>query len=481
MKDNKNKFNYNRIDKIKILNDNGIDPYPSECNNKKNNLEIKNSFNYIQHGDVVNKKVEIFGRIMRIRDMGKAMFLDVQDGYSKIQIYANKSIMQDYNLFKSIIDISDIVSILGVPFRTKTNEFSILVNTWRILTKSLLPLPEKWHGLRDIETRYRKRHLDLIMNSNVKHLFIKRSILINALRSKLIELGFIEVETPILQSIAGGANAKPFITHHNSLNEDLFLRISPELFLKRVIIGGIDKIFEIGKSFRNEGIDKTHNPEFTMLEIYQAYANYKDMMNLAEILIKTAAKAVNSNVNLVFREACMFDLIKQYTGVYLLPYIENKQELLKQISHLNLNISSNMTNKKLLEKIFDEKILPNLQSPFFITDYPAIYSPLAKKKQTNLKLAERFEIYINKLEIGNAYSELNDPIVQKTNFTEQVNNKSYSEDQIISSYDNDFISALEQGLPPTGGLGIGIDRLIMVLTETESIKDVILFPTLKSE
>jgi lysyl-tRNA synthetase class 2 len=476
---NINEIINNRKKKIQILKLHGINPYPSICHKKITNLEIKTNFGKLQIGQCADIKVKAYGRIINIRDMGKTMFLDIQDGYAKIQIYANKSIMEQYILFKQVIDISDIIAVQGTPFKTKTNELSIAIEQWNILTKALRPLPEKWNGLKDIESRYRKRYLDLIINNKSKDIFIKRSAALVAIRSKLMELGFIEVETPIFQSIAGGANAKPFVTHHNSLNTDLFLRVSPELFLKRLIIGGMDKVFEIGKCFRNEGIDRTHTPEFTMIEIYQAYSNYNDMLNLAEILIKTAAKAIDSKINLQFKKAKIFDLINEYAGIDLFPYIENEDSLLKQVKHLNLQISENATNKQILEQILDEKILPNLQSPFFLTDYPSIYSPLAKMNEHNIKIAERFEIYINKLEIGNAYSELNDPEVQKNNFTRQMNSKSNKNE--ISSYDSDFIYALEQGLPPTGGLGIGIDRLVMVLTEASSIRDVILFPTLKPE
>jgi lysyl-tRNA synthetase class 2 len=469
-----------RKNKAKILRSHGINPYPSTYHKKTDFLEIKNKFDKLKIGECSDTIVEVCGRVLNIRNMGKVMFLDIQDENAKIQIYANKSTMEKYVLFKKVIDISDIIAVEGNPFKTKTNELSIIIKKWYFLTKALRPLPDKWNGLKDIESRYRQRHLDLIVNNKVKEIFLKRSIALVAIRAKLINLGFIEVETPILQSIAGGANAQPFITQHNALNTKLFLRVSPELFLKRLIIGGMDKIFEIGKNFRNEGIDRNHTPEFTMIEIYQAYANYNDMLNLAEILIKTVAKVLNSKINLKFKKARIFDLIKKYTKLDLLPYIEKEGSLFNQVKHLNLKITDNTTNKKILEKIMEEKILPNLQSPFFITDYPSIYSPLAKMKEHNPKIAERFEIYINRLEIGNAYSELNDPEIQKNNFMSQVQSKVNNNESIVS-YDHDFICALEQGLPPTGGLGIGIDRLIMVLTETHSIRDVILFPSLKPE
>ncbi|MDR0915274.1 MAG: lysine--tRNA ligase [Endomicrobium sp.] len=481
---NINEIINNRKNKINILRNHGINPYPSQYHKQIDILEVQNKFNKLSIGQCSDTIIKICGRIISIRKMGQVMFFDIQDGVSKIQIYVNKSIMgkDKYTLLKKVIDVSDIIAVEGKPFKTKTNELSIIINQWQILTKALRPLPEKWNGLKDIEIRYRQRHIDLIVNRKSKDVFIKRSIALFAIRTKLTELGFIEVETPILQSIAGGASAQPFITHHNALNTNLFLRVSPELFLKRLIIGGMDKVFEIGKSFRNEGIDSTHTPEFTMIEIYQAYANYNDMLNLAETLIQTVAKALNSKTNLKFKKAQIFDLINEYTGLDLLPYIETEGEMFKRVKHLNLKISENATNKKVLEQIIDEKILPNLHAPFFLMDYPSVYSPLAKMKEHNVKIAERFEIYINKLEIGNAYSELNDPEIQKNNFIRQIETKkNKSNNETVSSYDQDFICALEQGLPPTGGLGIGIDRLIMVLTEIQSIRDVILFPTLKPE
>lgn len=465
-----------KADKMRQL---GVDPYPARVKIDNKIAHVRTKFEYLQKEESASEQVTIAGRMMSRRDMGKASFIDIEDGTGKIQVYVRSDQVgaDSFKIFKEISDLSDFVCVSGSLFRTRTGELSLKADKFEIICKAFRPLPEKWHGLKDTETRYRQRYLDLIANTDVKEVFKKRSMIISAIRNKLEELGFMEVETPILQSLAGGANAKPFTTHHNALGIDLFMRIAPELFLKRLVVGGMEKVFEIGRNFRNEGIDRNHNPEFTMMELYQAYADYNDMMDLTELLIKTAAEKIGSPVNLNFRRAKLFDLIKEYTGLELLPYLETGK-LFDQVKHLNLDLPKDASDQKILDQVFDEKVVSHLQEPTFVMDYPAIYSPLTKIKFEQPEIAERFELYINGMEICNAYSELNDPYLQKIRFQQQVEAKKKGDDE-AQPYDEDFINALEQGLPPTGGLGIGIDRLVMILTQVESIREVIFFPAMK--
>lgn len=465
-----------KADKMRTL---GVDPYPARVKIDNKIAQVRTKFEYLQKEESASEQVTVAGRMMSRRDMGKASFIDIEDGTGRIQVYVRSDQVgtDSFKIFKEMSDLSDFVCICGSLFRTRTGELSLKADKFEIICKAFRPLPEKWHGLKDTETRYRQRYLDLIANTDVKEVFKKRSMIISAIRSKLEELGFIEVETPILQSLAGGANARPFTTHHNALGIDLFMRIAPELFLKRLVVGGMERVFEIGRNFRNEGIDRNHNPEFTMMELYQAYADYNDMMDLTELLIKTAAEKIGSPVNLNFRRAKLFDLIKEYTGLELLPYLETGK-LFDQVKHLNLDLPKNASDQKILDQVFDEKVVSHLQEPTFVMDYPAIYSPLTKIKFDQPEIAERFELYINGMEICNAYSELNDPHMQKIRFQQQVEAKKKGDDE-AQPYDEDFINALEQGLPPTGGLGIGIDRLVMILTQVESIREVIFFPAMK--
>ena len=470
-----------RKNKADMMRTAKIDPYPARVKIDHKIAHVRQKFENLQKEEFSQQQVSVAGRMVSRREMGKASFIDIVDGTGRIQVYVRKDQVgeDDFKIFKEMSDLSDIVLVTGVAFRTKTGELSLKADKFSIATKAFRPLPEKWHGLKDTETRYRQRYLDLIANPEVKEVFVKRSAIISSIRKKLEELGFIEVETPILQTLAGGANAKPFVTHHNALDMDLFMRIAPELFLKRLVVGGMERVFEIGRNFRNEGIDRNHNPEFTMMELYQAYADYNDMMDLTETLIKNAAETIGSKINLNFRRAKLFDLIKEYTGLELLQYV-GTGKMYEQVKHLNLDVAPDAGDQKVLDAVLDEKVIPNLQQPTFVTDYPAIYSPLTKVKFEQPEIAERFELYINGMEICNAYSELNDPHLQKIRFQQQMEAK-VKGDEEAQPYDADYINALEQGLPPTGGLGIGIDRLVMILTQSESIREVIFFPTMRPE
>jgi lysyl-tRNA synthetase class 2 len=387
--------------------------------------------------------------------------------------------VDSYKIFKDLVDVSDFITVKGKPFKTRTGELSIKVESWTFLSKALRPLPEKWHGLKDTETRYRQRYLDLIANPEVKQIFVNRSKLITTLRKELEASNFVEVETPMMQTIAGGAAARPFITHHNTMGMDLFLRIAPELYLKRLVAGGIERVYEIGRNFRNEGIDRNHNPEFTMLELYQAYANYSDMMDLCEKLIVSCAKALGTEIVYPFKREKMFDLLQKYTGRDLRDALA-KGQLTAAAKEMHIELEAGASDKKILDIIFDEKVVPELKEPTFVTDHPSIFSPLAKSKHDQPDIAERFELYVNGMELANAYSEQNDPQEQRNRFLEQVEAKKKGDDE-AQPYDEDYITALEHGLPPTGGLGIGIDRLVMILTKAESIREVILFPLMRPE
>ena len=428
-----------------------IDPYPARIKIDSKIAQVREKYESLQKEEMSKDQVTVAGRMMSRRDMGKASFIDIADGTGRIQVYVRKDQIgeQDFKIFKEMSDLSDFVLITGVPFRTRTGELSLKADKFSIATKAFRPLPEKWHGLKDTETRYRQRYLDLIANPDVKEVFKKRSTIISSIRKKLEELGFIEVETPILQTLAGGAN-------------------------------GIERVFEIGRNFRNEGIDRNHNPEFTMMELYQAYADYNDMMDLTEVLIKNAAASIGAtDLNLNFRRAKLFDLIKEYTNLDLLQYV-GTGKMYEQVKHLNLDVAPDAGDQKVLDAVLDEKVIPNLQQPTFVMDYPAIYSPLTKVNFEQPEIAERFELYINGMEICNAYSEMNDPHLQKIRFQQQMEAKVQGDEE-AQPYDADYINALEQGLPPTGGLGIGIDRLVMILTKSESIREVIFFPTMRPE
>lgn len=435
------------------------------------------------------KRVAIAGRVLSRRMMGKASFAHILDAKGQIQIYVKiDNVGADaYEEWKKA-DIGDIFGVEGTVFMTHKGEISVSAEKMVLLTKSLLPLPEKWHGLKDNDLRYRQRYVDLIANPSVKDAFVMRSRIIKAIRDLLDSKGFVEVETPILNTIAGGANARPFITHHNTLDLDMYMRIAPELYLKRLIVGGFDKVYEIGKMFRNEGMDVKHNPEFTMMELYEAYADYNDMMDITEEIYAAALKAVGKGNKITYQgteidlsfpwqRLTMLEAIKRYTGV---DYDKmTAEEALKAALELGVEIDD---KKKAWGNIvyatFDQKVESQLVGPVFITDYPVEESPLTKRKNDDPRLTYRFEFFIYAREMGNAYSELNDPVDQRERFEKQAALRKKGDDEAQMT-DDDFVTALEYGLPPTGGLGVGIDRLIMLLTDSASIRDVILFPTMK--
>jgi lysyl-tRNA synthetase class 2 len=433
----------------------------------------------------------IGGRIMARRDFGKAAFLKLQDGSGRIQIYVVKNQIGDeaFEQFKKL-DIGDIVGIVGQPFRTKTDELSLRAVELRLLTKSLLPLPEKWHGLTDVETRYRQRYLDLIVNPEVRDVFRKRSQIINLIRAHMVKSDYLEVETPMLQPVAGGATAKPFVTYHNTLKMDLFLRIAPELYLKRLVVGGFDRVFEINRSFRNEGISIRHNPEFTMMEFYRAYATFEDMMDFTEEMLSEVASQVcgsmvipygGKSVDLTppWQRLTMKEAIVKY-GEVELEMLEDHQKCLAYADKLGLELDADIGHGKLLTELFEAVAEPQLWEPTFITEYPTEVSPLSRKNDKNPDYVDRFELFVVGRELANAFSELNNPIDQKERFLGQLEEKAKGDDE-AHAMDEDYIRALEYGLPPTAGEGIGIDRLVMLLTNSPSIRDVLLFPQMRPE
>jgi len=476
-----------RIDKLKKLKEKNINPYPYSFKRTHTSAEIIGNFEKLESEQA---GIKTAGRIISLRLHGKSLFAHLKDGSGKIQIYVKSDEVgkDKFELF-DLFDIGDFLGVSGKAFKTKTGEITIRVDDFTLLSKSMLPLPEKWHGLQDKELRYRQRYVDLIVNEEVKNVFIFRTNLIKAMRQFLDDLGFVEVETPILQPLYGGAFARPFVTHHNALDVDLYLRIADELYLKRLIVGGFEKVYEISKSFRNEGMDRNHNPEFTMLELYQAYADYNDIMELYENLLNYAAKQVlgtnqfeydGNQIDLTppFRRIPMLESIKEHTGADLTD--KNEEEIRKIASGLNVKENLNRPKGKLIEAIFEMQVQPKLIQPTFVTDYPVEMSPLAKYHREKPGLTERFELFIGGCEMGNAFSELNDPQDQRERFKQQAELAKRGDDE-AQVLDEDFIRALEYGMPPTGGLGFGVDRLVMILTNTRSIREVIFFPQMRPE
>lgn len=480
-----------RKEKLEILRAKGIDPFGKRFNRTASAKQLFEKYGELTNEELeeLNVPVEFAGRIMTKRGKGKAGFAHVQDLTGQIQIYVRKDTVGDeqYELF-DLADLGDIVGVKGIVFKTKVGELSIKVNDFQILTKSLRPLPDKYHGLKDIEQRYRQRYLDLIVNPESKQTFITRSLIIQSIRRYLDSRGYLEVETPMMHAIPGGAAARPFITHHNALDMELYMRIAIELHLKRLIVGGLEKVYEIGRVFRNEGVSTRHNPEFTMLELYEAYTDFNDIMELTENLISHVAKEVLGTTVIQYGEhevdltpkwkrIHMVDAIKEHTGVDFWKKMSDEEARQLAKEH-GVEINENMLFGHIVNEFFEQKVEHLLIQPTFVYGHPVEISPLAKKNEEDPRFTDRFELFIVGREHANAFTELNDPIDQRERFEEQLKERAQGNDE-AHMMDEDFVEALEYGMPPTGGLGIGIDRLIMLLTNSPSIRDVLLFPLMR--
>lgn len=475
-----------RIDKMHKIEEHGWKPFGYRFLYTHRAADIAAQFDELSEKET---EVKMAGRIMAIRGHGKTCFMDMQDKTGRIQVYVRKDVIgeENYALIK-LMDIGDTVGVTGTAFRTHMGELSIKANSVEMLSKSLRPLPEKWHGLKDVETRYRQRYVDLIVNPEVRDTFVKRSQIIRSVREVLDSHDFLEVETPILNTIAGGAAARPFISYHNALDMQVYMRIAPELYLKRLIVGGMDRVYEMGRVFRNEGIDNRHNPEFTSVEIYQAFADYRDMMDLTEeVVVKTAEKVLGTTtinyegttIELAspWKRMSMIEAVKEYSGKDF-TNVTDLEEARAIAKELNVAVEPSFGIGKIINACFEEYVEDKLIQPTFITGHPKEISPLAKSNPENPEITDRFEAYIYGREICNGFTELNDPIDQKERFLKQVEERANGDEE-ANMMDEDFVNALEYGLPPTGGLGIGIDRLVMFLTNSSTIRDVLFFPTMK--
>lgn len=476
-----------RRDKLKTFEDMGVAPFGHRYEVTYHAQDIRDKFDELE-GEEDGPKVRLAGRLMAKRGHGKASFAELMDMSGRMQIYFKYDVLgeEKYSQFR-LLDIGDIIGIEGRVFKTQRGEITVIVLDFELLSKSLRPLPEKFHGLKDVEMRYRQRYLDLIMNPEVMDTFVKRTNIIRAIRRYLDERDFLEVETPVLSTIAGGAAARPFITHHNAHDMDMYLRIATELSLKRLVVGGMERVYELGRVFRNEGIDVRHNPEFTSIEIYQAYADYRDLMDITEGIVRESAKAVLGTDKITYqgveidlanvRRISMNDAVKEATGKDFLA-AKDVAEARAMADEIGVPYEARHGIGGILNVAFEEKVEASLMQPTFITGHPTEISPLAKRNPENPMITDRFEFFIYGRELANGFTELNDPIDQRERFVEQMKQREAGDDE-AHMMDEDFVTALEYGLPPTGGLGIGVDRLVMLLTDSPSIRDVLLFPTMK--
>ena len=480
-----------RLDKLKALRETGIHPYPYRYDVTRHSAEVLG-----KHADLAvgehreDEKVSLAGRLMTVRMHGKSVFAHLQDASGRLQVYVKLDVVGEaaYEIFK-LLEPGDLIGVKGSPFKTRTGEVTLHVDSFEVLCKALHPLPEKWHGLTDVEARYRHRYVDLIVNADVKRTFEVRSRVMSAVRRALDAQGFLEVETPMMHPIPGGAAAKPFVTHHNALDMDLFLRVAPELYLKRLLVGGFERVYEINRSFRNEGISVKHNPEFTMLEAYQAYGDHEDMMALTEQVISESCAAAGAPLKIKFGDA-EIDLTPPYRRLSLFAALRELggvdydtvtvEELKRRLAGtaIKLKHEDSLSKAELAYLLFGELVEAKLQQPTFITDFPVEVSPLAKAKRDDPRLTERFELFIQGRELANGFSELNDPVDQRRRFERQVDLRKAGDEEGMF-LDEDYILALSYGMPPAGGVGIGMDRLLMLLTGSLSIRDVILFPLMR--
>ena len=485
-----NEYIEKRKEKIRLLRELGLDPFSNQFSRTNDVKDILVKYKDISpesfQPDNINYRIS--GRVIAIRSFGKSAFIKIVDNMERIQIFIsnNSAGKEKMDFFKKFVDVGDFIGIEGHCFFTKTQELSIEAKDIEILTKSINTLPEKWHGLTNVETRYRQRYVDLISNDEVKQIFLQRSQIVNNIRNFLVNKGFLEVETPILHTVAGGAAAKPFKTYHNTLDMDLILRIAPELHLKRLVVGGMEKVFEIGRNFRNEGISTQHNPEFTMIELYEAYSNYESMMNMIEELVSSCVDLYSNDRKIVYQEK-EIDFNGPWKRVHMIEWLseklgysvlDNSDIILKEADKMKIN-HFDLPGKAITE-IFEEKYLKGVLNPVFVYGFPIDVSPLARRNNDNPMIADRFELFVNEKEIANAFSELNDPEDQFDRFNKQLELKSKGDDE-ASDMDEDYINALRFGMPPTAGAGLGIDRLVMLLTDSPSIREVILFPHMRNE